>query len=185
MHIRYWQLALALMVPFFVWSGSRSYKQKIFDQNVTDQLQLVVRSSNTEGALVPLQNALQYLEEQNLADGNTGVLRDSANRDIGAWYDQLIAVRDSLEESADFPIDAQAVVLMRTHQLLIHPNTNKVRTPTAIAVYPHVVWWQLTWWLSALAGVGGLFGLIDKYLLSKGNTSNGQVVQLNHQRPAA
>lgn len=97
-------------------------------------------ANTIELAQTELSTALEYLEDNDMTKGGTGVLWNDPSTDVGFWYENLKASQDELQS-----IDEKATPLERTNVLMKLRETlldstqsgTEVTTPGGISIFPH------------------------------------------------
>ena len=147
-------IVLVICVMFLIFSWLRDI---YFDINCSAYLSRAAQSSTTEMASTELGHALDYLEENRLTHGNTGLIFNGPENDIGFWYNNLKASR---QEMMDLPKTSSQ--LERTNILLKLRETITHSRPEGLAFYPGRWGYVIGGVLSVLFGFIAFANLIAK-----------------------
>jgi hypothetical protein len=151
-------IGIILLLAAFVIFGFRIAKKIEFKQNVSGYLKRAADANTIPLAEEELSRALQYLEEQQLTNGNTGVFIQTPDRDITFWYKNLKASQQELQNLNSTSALEKTNVLIKLRETLVDTGeSTKVTVPPGIDVYPNNKLWAL---LIFFALAGGFTGFI-------------------------
>lgn len=146
--------------------GFMFYNSVIFKQNCEDYLKLAADANNISIAKDRLDKAIQYIEDNKLTSGNSGVVFTYPSNDLSIWYNNLKAAQNNLEH---FPNEATetdvSTTLVKLRETLLDHNKGGDSTtlPDNISIFPHQVLFYVLLSFSMLA-VSILFGWLGHEL---------------------
>lgn len=111
-------------------------------QNCTGYLERAANSNTVEIAMIELEKAIKYLEENNLTTGYTSIFYRTPDEDIGFWYNNL---KSSYEELSKVDSNTTALeksnLLMKLRETLM--NGSYIEVPTGLSRYPNNALWMV------------------------------------------
>lgn len=111
-----------------------------FEQQCAGFLKQAADANTIKTAILPLHNAVNYLEENNITSGYTSIIYKTPDEDISFWYNNL---KSSLEELRSTPKDItrleESNMLLKLRETLLDETQygTKVTIPDGISRYPH------------------------------------------------
>lgn len=110
-----------------------------FDRQCTDYLKRAADSNTIELAQNNLDEAIKYMEANNLTSGYTSILYQTPDEDVGFWYNNL---KQSQIELAKCSPDATQLektnILMKLRETILDDGTRLVITePSGISRFPY------------------------------------------------
>lgn len=142
-------LAVAFTLVFAAWGAVRIVNAVNFDLNCKAYLKRAADANTVEMAIVELERAIAYADQNKLTDGIVSIFLKNPANDIGFWYNNIKAAHAELES---LPPDAAPLektnVLMKLRESLTDRNDGNtdVNHPEGISVYPRntpYFWWCL------------------------------------------
>lgn len=129
-----------------------------FDQNCNGHLKRAADANTVELATKELQEAVDFLEKENMTSGYTSLFErlQTPDEDIGFWYQNLTAslqeLKNMSEETA--PLE-RSNMLMKLRETLLDDTEKgtKVTSPEGISRYPYN--WEYAIW--ACLNIFGFF----------------------------
>lgn len=143
-----------------------------FNKNCGDYLKLAADAPSIKLADKFLGKALNYIEENNLTEGNSAFIFHTPSADVGIWYNQIRGAKETTSGIINrIQKDSTSVTqlemdnaLMKIREVVMDAGEKgiSITKPTKIIYYPHQ-WAMLIWWiLSALVlGIGILIAMSD------------------------
>jgi hypothetical protein len=133
-------LAVIFSIALMVWCGARTVKWITFTQNCGGILKQSADASNLDLAAQKLQEALLYIEKENLTYGYTSVIYRTPDEDVGFWYKNLkttLAELDTVRKANTTPLE-KSNILMKLRETLLDNGKNgtTLTVPDGISVFP-------------------------------------------------
>ena len=157
---------ICIIIPIIVYTCG-IVKAVTMDVNCISYLELAGDANSVDIAYKHITTAIEYLEANNLTQGNTSIIIKSPKNDIGLWYENLKSAQAQLEQLAnkeDLTELEESNALMKLRETLLDEGV--VTHPSCISYYPaHAVWgisMLLMWLLFILAAIFG-FLAYDAY----------------------
>jgi hypothetical protein len=153
---------LLMMLLFPVWMGYRIYAGIVFDRNCGGYIAQAGNANTIDMAKDSLKKAVDYATKEELTSGYTSIIYTEPDEDVGFWYKNIA---NSLVELENVQLNASDLeksnILIKLREALSNHgkgNSESVRVPAGIAIFPHNTFWM---WF----GVGGLIlGIIGFFL---------------------
>jgi len=111
-----------------------------FSINCKQYLKRAADANSVELALVNLNIAIKYLEDNNLTNGVVSIFLRQPKNDIGFWYNNLVSCRNELDKvNLETTALEKTNILMKLRETLldVKETGSYVTHPGDIAVYPH------------------------------------------------
>ena len=145
-------------MPFTFHQIGRYYQGYIFDIQVANYLKRAADAPNIELAMTAMDQAIIGIEDRELTEGNSGIIFEKPEHDVGYWYTQITDARSELvqakEEGGEL-VESNAFMKLR-EVLLDSESSGEVLTiPIRAAVYPNHVAWATTFWIFLPIGIVG------------------------------
>lgn len=127
-----------------------------YEKDVESHLEAAANAQTVEIATSELDIAIRNIEARGLTTGQTGILYNNQQNDIGFWYRNVKAARTTISE---LPTGADALTksntLMRMREGLQRHNGDgdSVIQPDNISLYPNQ-------WMAAFGGLSALLAAI-------------------------
>lgn len=124
-----------------------------FNQNCGGYLKRAADANTVEMAIIELDKAIEYIEENGWTSGYTSVLWKTPDEDVGFWYNNIKACRSELSE---LPTDASPMdrtnMLMKLRETLTDEDKDGVMVtfPDGISRYPNNFMWGALLWIASL-----------------------------------
>lgn len=121
-------------------------------------LEMAADANNVELAEKHLSKAIEYLEENNLKYGSTGIFFHTPGNNIEFWYENLKSAQTQLQEFESENELEESNILMKLRETLLDEAGN-VTHPNMISFYPNHAFWfwfLILGWLLLVMPVGGL-----------------------------
>jgi len=160
-------IALSSLLVFGVTCIYLGYQ---FDKNCSDWLKHAADASLVEKADMFIDKAVDYIEDNKLTQGNSGIFFEPPSDDVGVWYGQI---KDAQKVTSDFlakekenPASAteqeRSLTLMKIRQTLLDDSSGSttVTEPTWISWYPNEVMMCIWFWLTIVLGVISAINII-------------------------
>ncbi|KKW32870.1 MAG: hypothetical protein UY76_C0015G0011 [Candidatus Uhrbacteria bacterium GW2011_GWA2_52_8d] len=148
MRIRYSLAGIVLIAASATWCAGRMWRAMAFDENVTQNLLMASEASTVASAILELDLALEYLQNNVPTQGSTGIFWEGKRDDVGVWYASLLEARAVLE--VDETDERPALVLEQ-----VRPALNR-RPPMGISV--HGAHHQAWFWGGCMSFILGFLG---------------------------
>ncbi len=115
-----------------------------------------------------LGKALDYMEKENLTQGNSALIFPTPTSNVGIWYQQIKGAKETTENilarEKESPVAVSQLerdnALMKIREVLLDNSSNGT-----VVTAPNLISWFPMQWLMALWGVFSLilclFGLLD------------------------
>ena len=151
-----------ILIPFIPWTVS-IVKCVQFDRNCLAYLELAADANSVDIAEKHLSSALNYLEDNEMTEGETHVLISSPTKDIGIWYENLKSAQGQLRELREqegLTEMEESNALMKLRETLLN-SKGSVTHPENISLYPNHItlfWLDITLWLLWILAF--LFGMV-------------------------
>lgn len=127
-------LLIGLIVPIIC-----IVKSIRFDQKCGGYLKQTADAITVELALNRINQALKYIEANNLCDGYTSVLWITEDDNVEYWYNNIKNCQKVLAESVDGTNTEKSNMLMKVHESLTDNGEYgmEVTLPSGISLYPN------------------------------------------------
>jgi len=143
---------LILLIGFGITAGCKDIR---FDQNCEGHLKRAADANTIELASTELGTAIQYLKRSGLTSGNTSILFDTPNNDIGFWFSNLSASQAELAKvTPETAMLERSMLLLKLRETLLDGQV--VTVPSGITLLPNV---QLYFWWGVISAIGFVTGL--------------------------
>lgn len=148
---------ICIIIPLIVY-GVAIVKVIQTDIDCVSYFELAADANSVEIAEKRLTKGIEYLEENNLIVGSTGIVFHRPTDDLGLWYENLKSAQVQLQElnsKEELTELEESNALMKLRETLLS-SEGGVTHPTMISFYPsHVSWfWSLCFiWLMWIAAV--------------------------------
>lgn len=120
-------------------------------------LEMAADANSVELAKKHLSKAIEYLEENNLKHGSTGIIFHTPGNNIEFWYENLKSAQIQLQEFESESELEESNILMKLRETLLD-ETGDVTHPNMISFYPNHAFWfwfLMLGWLLFMIPVGG------------------------------
>ena len=128
--------------------------------NCINYFEMAADANSVELAEKHLTSGIEYLEENNLTEGNTKIFVYRPTRDIGLWYENLKSAQSQLQKlisQEGLTELEESNALMKLRETLLNAD-GYVTYPTMITFYPnHFIWTWALWFIWILWGVAPIF----------------------------
>ena len=145
---------ICAIIPLIVY-GVAIVKCIVTDANCIRYLEMAADANSVQLAEKHLTSAIDYLEENNLTEGNTKIIVYKPTRDLGLWYENLKSAQMQLQELSsrnDLTELEESNALMKLRETLLD-SEEYVTHPDLISFYPnHVGWFWTLWFIWILWG---------------------------------
>ena len=110
-----------------------------FSIHCKQYLKRAADSNTVELAHEELENALKYIEDKGLTEGNTSLIIKSPENDIGFWYRNLKASYEELEnlDSNSSQLEKTNVLMKLRETLADEGKGTTITLPNYISLYPY------------------------------------------------
>lgn len=128
-----------LLIPFICVQTYCIIQDVSMNQGCLGHLKRAADASTVEMALSELTLATNYLESKRLTAGNTGVLWETPNNDIGYWYQNLKSSEDELRKVDHSTSQTERTnVLMKLRETVLDHGEkgDYITCPDYIEIYP-------------------------------------------------
>ena len=149
-------LLLCFVIPIFLY-GTAIVKTINMNAECIGYLEMAADANSVELAEKHLSKGIEYLEENNLTHGSTGIIFHTPGNNIEFWYENLKSAQIQLQEFKSESELEESNILMKLRETLLD-ETGEVTHPNMISFYPnHIFWfWFLVLgWLLFIIPVGG------------------------------
>lgn len=153
---------LCFVIPIFLY-GTAIIKTINMNAECIGYLEMAADANSVELAEKHLSKAIEYLEENNLKHGSTGIIFHTPGNNIEFWYENLKSAQIQLQGFESESELEESNILMKLRETLLDEAGN-VTHPNMISFYPnHAFWfWFLVLgWLLLVMPVGGF--LLELY----------------------
>lgn len=144
-----------IIIPLIVY-GVAIVKTIQMDANCISYFEMAADANSVELAEKHLTSGIEYLEENNLTEGNTKVFVYKPTKDLGLWYENLKSAQAQLQElnsKEELTELEESNALMKLRETLLGSD-GLVTHPSMISFYPSHVGWFWTIWLIWLLWIG-------------------------------
>ena len=148
-------LLLCFIIPIFLY-GTAIVKTINMNAECIGYLEMAADANSVELAEKHLSKAIEYLEENNLKHGSTGIIFHIPGNNIEFWYENLKSAQIQLQDFKSESELEESNILMKLRETLLD-ETGEVTHPNMISFYPnHTFWfWFLVLgWLLFIIPVG-------------------------------
>lgn len=154
--------AICAVVPFLVY-GSAIAKTIHMDSNCISYFEMAADANSVELAEKHLTSGIEYLEENNLTEGNTKVFIYKPTNDLGLWYENLKSAQAQLQELSskeELTELEESNALMKLRETLLNSD-GSITHPNMISFYPnHISWFWVMCLIWVLWFGAFIFGLL-------------------------
>lgn len=151
-----------IIIPLIVY-GMAIVKTIPMDANCVSYFEMAADANSVELAEKHLTSGIEYLEENNLTEGNTKVLIYKPTCDLGLWYENLKSAQAQLQELSskeELTELEESNALMKLRETLLN-SEGSVTHPSMISFYPNHIGWFWAMWLIWLLWIGAfVFGFM-------------------------
>ncbi len=131
--------------------------------NCISYFSMAADANSVELAEKHLTTGIEYLEENNLTEGNTKIFVYKPTNDLGLWYENLKSAQLQLQElnaRENLTELEESNALMKLGETLLS-SEGPVTHPSMISFYPNHVGWFWAIWLIWILWVGSIvFGIL-------------------------
>ena len=157
---------ICIIVPIIVYGGA-IVKTIQMDANCISYFEMAADANSVELAEKHLTSGIEYLEENNLTEGNTKVFIYKPTCDLGLWYENLKSAQAQLQELSskeELTELEESNALMKLRETLLN-SEGSVTHPFMISFYPNHIGWLWAMLLIWLLWIGAfVFGFMaDDY----------------------
>lgn len=155
-------LLLCFIIPIFLY-GTAIIKTITMKAECIGYLAMAADANSVELAEKHLSKGIEYLEENNLKHGSTGIIFHTPGNNIEFWYENLKSAQIQLQEFKGESELEESNILMKLRETLLG-ETGDVTHPNMISFYPnHAFWfWFLALgWLLFVISIGGFLSELD------------------------
>lgn len=153
---------ICIIIPLIVY-GVAIVKSIQMDADCISYFEMAADANSVELAEKHLTSGIEYLETNNLTQGNTKLLVYKPTVDIGLWYENLKSAQTQLQElnsKEELTELEESNALMKLRETLLD-SEGTVTHPSMISFYPSHVSWLWTMILIWLMWIGAVvFGVI-------------------------
>lgn len=145
---------ICVIVPCIVY-GSAIFKAVNMNANCISYFEMAADANSVELAEKHLSTGIEYLEKNDLTEGNTKVFVYKPTNDLGLWYENLKSAQAQLQEmneKEELTELEESNTLMKLRETLLN-SEGSVTHPSMISFYPSHVGW--TWALCLIWLVWG------------------------------
>lgn len=146
---------IIMLVPVVVYTVG-IVKDIRMSSNCINYFEMAADANSVELAEKHLTSGIEYLEENNLTEGNTKIFVYRPTRDIGLWYENLKSAQSQLQElisQEGLTELEESNALMKLRETLLDAE-GYVTHPTMITFYPnHFMWTWALWFIWMLWGI--------------------------------
>ena len=150
---------IIMLVPVVVYTVG-IVKDIRMSSNCINYFEMAADANSVELAEKHLTSGIEYLEENNLTEGNTKIFVYRPTRDIGLWYENLKSAQSQLQKlisQEGLTELEESNALMKLRETLLNAD-GYVTYPTMITFYPnHFIWTWALWFIWILWGVAPIF----------------------------
>lgn len=142
---------ICIIAPIVVY-GVAIAKNIQMDANCISYFEMAADANSVELAEKHLTSGIEYLEENNLTNGNTKILIYKPTKDLGLWYENLKSAQSQLRElnfKEELTELEESNALMKLRETLLGPE-GSVTHPPMLSFYPNHVswfWYMMLIWL--------------------------------------
>lgn len=140
-------LGAGMIVPLVIHLTISFLASYHFNKNCGDWLRLAANANSIPLASERVDKAIDYIERNDLVDGNTGVIFKKPSNDLGAWYQNLKAVQENLHSFPENASEADInTTLSKVRESLVDQDESgdRVTLPGRISVFPYNAAWLLS-----------------------------------------
>lgn len=152
---------ICIIVPCIVY-GSAIFKAVNMNANCISYFEMAADANSVELAEKHLSTGIEYLEKNDLTDGNTKVFVYKPTNDLGLWYENLKSAQAQLQEmnaKEELTELEESNALMKLRETLLN-SEGSVTHPFMISFYPsHVGWTWVLWLIWLVWGLAMYFGI--------------------------
>lgn len=140
---------ICILIPVVVYTVG-IVKDIRMSSNCINYFEMAADANSVELAEKHLTSGIEYLEENNLTEGNTKIFVYRPTRDIGLWYENLKSAQSQLQElisQEELTELEESNALMKLRETLLDAD-GYVTYPTMITFYPnHFMWTWALWFI--------------------------------------
>lgn len=147
-----------IIIPIIVY-GVGIVRAVRMDANCISYFEMAADANSVALAEKHLTSGIEYLEQNNLTDGSTGIFVHKPTNDLGLWYENLKSAQAQLQELRDrddLTELEESNALMKLRETLLN-SEGSVTHPSMISFYPNHIGWfwgmLLIWLLWAVSTV--------------------------------
>lgn len=153
-----------LCFPAVVWTTLRVYNSVVFDIHCTGHIKRAADANTVDMAKKELDEAIEYLVENDTTKGYTSILWKTPDADVGFWFDNLSSSRDELSKVTPETSQLEKTnVLMKLRETLLDHEAkgDSVTIPGGMSVFPYnSAYFWLAWIFWPMAVVGAIFVVV-------------------------
>lgn len=132
-------LLLCFVISVFLY-GTAIIKTIDMNAECIGYLEMAADANSVELAEKHLSKAIEYLEENNLKYGSTGIIFHTPGNNIEFWYENLKSAQIQLQEFESESELEESNILMKLRETLLD-EAGDVTHPNMISFYPNHVFW--------------------------------------------
>ena len=132
-------LLLCFVISVFLY-GTAIIKTIDMNAECIGYLEMVADANSVDLAEKHLSKAIEYLEENNLKYGSTGIIFHTPGNNIEFWYENLKSAQIQLQEFESESELEESNILMKLRETLLD-EAGDVTHPNMISFYPNHVFW--------------------------------------------
>lgn len=140
-------LILSFIMSIMIYGGA-IINSSIFDVNCIDYFELAANANSAELAEKYLTKGIEYLEKENLTQGNTNFIFKYPTNDINIWYENLKSAQaqlQELKEREDLTELEETNSLMKLRETLMDED-GAINHPRMISFYPYHILMEILMW---------------------------------------
>ena len=148
---------VCIIIPTIVY-GAAIVKTIQMDANCISYFEMAADANSVELAEKHLTSGIEYLEKNNLTEGNTKVLVYRPTCDLGLWYENLKSAQSQLQKlnsKEGLTELEESNALMKLRETLLN-SEGSVTHPEMISFYPNHIGWLWAMWLVWFLWIGAL-----------------------------
>ena len=147
---------LCFIIPIFLY-GTAIVKTINMNAECIGYLEMAANANSVELAEKHLTKAIEYLEENNLKHGSTGIIFHTPSNNIELWYENLKSAQIQLQEFESKSELEESNILMKLRETLLNEN-GYVTHPNMISFYPNHAFW---FWFLILGWLLSMIPLVE------------------------
>lgn len=150
---------LTIVMAIMVYGGA-IINSSTFDVNCINYFELAANANSAELAEKYLTKGIEYLEKENLTQGNTNFIFKYPTNDINIWYENLKSAQaqlQELKERKDLTELEETNSLMKLRETLVNED-GAIIHPRMISFYPYHILMEILMWS---IGIIGFFVLVS------------------------
>lgn len=153
---------ICIIVPLIVY-GVAIAKAINMNADCVSYLSMAADANSVELAEKHLTTGIEYLEKNNLTQGNTKIFIYKPTADLGLWYENLKSAQAQLQElncKEELTELEESNALMKLRETLLN-SEGSVTHPSMISFYPNHVSWLWSLILIWILWIGSIvFGIL-------------------------